>query len=646
MAIVGIDLGTTYSAVARVVDGKPEIIELDGSPTMPSVVSVQKSGKIAIGRVAKRNQAKNPQDTVVEVKRLMGEARQVRLGQKEFSPQELSAMILKKLGELAEAELGEEVEGAVITCPAYFKDPQRAATREAGEISGLNVLRIVNEPTAAAYAYGLDQGDPDKENLFLVYDLGGGTFDVTVIKMVGGNLEVIGTGGDPQLGGGNFDDAIVDWMLSCLEETIPEFVKGLDDGKASILKMKLKSYAEEAKIKLCGPPECESFEFQVPQLARHEGKPVSFRETLTMAKFEELIGELMANSLKWVDEAMKVPKEKHNYTEEHLTDILLVGGSTRVPLVRRLLAERFPNTRVRGMESGVFPDEIVAKGASIIASQVDPESDEVVETVLVDVTGHTLGVAVMDEEKGREILAPLIPKETPLPTTASHQFSTMGEFQTQARVRVFQGEGIEIDPEKVSEIGDFLIHLDPIKDPTPIIIGLDLNEDGLLVAHATNGLTGQQVRCEIKYEDVGRISPEDLKKKRDALDAQLGASVGVTENPLEDAPGGGAPAAPAAAPSQAAATSPATMAAPAGAAPAPPAPAAPAAAQGGDPSALMNPIMRSLYKKAIDNFAKIPADKQSSTWELVSKIEASARAGDQAQLMSYFQPLSQLLDGI
>lgn len=630
MAVIGIDLGTTYCAVSSKINGEMEIIQLEGNPTMPSVVGVQASGKIAVGSTAKRNQAKNPQDTVIEVKREMGSQIKVRLGQKEMTPQEISALILSKIKELSENEIGEEITGAVITCPAYFKEPRRGATQEAGQMAGLNVLRVLNEPTAAAYAYGIARKDEGKENLFLVYDLGGGTFDVTVVSMIGGNLEVIGTGGDPELGGGNFDDRIVDWMVEHLEK-IEGYAATLADEKRRTLRLRLKAYAEEAKIKLCGPPETAEYQFQLPSIDKLDGKPVPFREVLTMEKFEELIFNLIKNSMKWIDEAMRVPKEEHNYTEEHLTEILLVGGSTRVPLIRKVLAERFPNTPIRGIESGINPDEIVAMGAGIIASEIDPDSDEVSENDLVDVTGHSLSVAIFSQEENKEYLHALVPKETPIPTTATHTFASSGNFQSQAKVRIFQGEGRDLDPEKVTMVGEFIINIDSIKESIPIDIGLDLDDNGILLAHATNKITGQQEKCELNYNDSAKMSAEEVKQKQAQLEAQKNAVIGRTANPLdENSPGMQPPPA-----AQSAGMS---MGATAGQPQAPP--------PSGNVRDGMNPIVRNLYDKAMNSFDSIPADRQMQVMQLIGDIENATKAGDQATVMSFYAPLKQLLDGI
>ena len=625
MAIIGIDLGTTYSAAARCVDGRPEIIFLEGDATLPSVVGLQANGKIAVGKTAKRNQAKFPLHTIIEVKRKMGKNEKVKLGDKEFTPQEISAFILRRIKELAEAELGEPVTGAVITCPAYFMEPQRKATEEAGELAGLKVLHVLNEPTAAAYAYGVRQGNDDSEKLFVVYDLGGGTFDVTIIKMMAGSLEVIGTGGDPELGGGNFDDCIVEWMLGHLRKTVPGYQATLTPDKEAALKMRLKSYAEDGKKKLCdtGAP----YTFQISQVDIYQSKPVPFTETLTMEKFDELILDLVKErSLKWVEEALKVPKsEKHNYTEENLTAILLVGGSTRVPLVRRILQERFPTTEIRGQETGINPDEIVALGASILAADKDPESDRVAETSMVDVTGHTLNVAVFDTSLNREILHPIIPKETSTPCAGAHEFASLGRGQPSCQVKVYQGEGREIDPQKVTLIGEFVIRIAPIMESTPLEIGLALDDKGILTAHATDRTSGQRVDCQLKYEGSARMSPGDVAKKKAEMDRTLNAVHGQPTNPLDAQPAG-APANTWKPPTQAA----------------PPPPAAPP----GDITAAMNPILRNLYNKAINSFDRVPAERQDLVMQLVSDIEMAAQANDQGKLREFSPKLAQALQGV
>ena len=631
MAVIGIDLGTTYCAAARFVNNNVEIIHLDGQRTLPSVVSVLGGGKIVVGWKGKRNQAKNPQDTVVEVKRKMGETQLVRLGQQEFQPQEISAMILREIKKQVEDEIGEEVTGAVITCPAYFKEPPRNATKEAGELAGLNVLRVLNEPTAAATAYGISAKDQGEENLFLVYDLGGGTFDVTVISMAGGNLDVIGTGGDPNLGGGNFDDRIVDWIFEHLE-TIPGYADTLTEEKRNALYRKLKVEAENAKIKLCGPPAAQAYQFQLAAIDTFEGKPLSFTETITMEAFESRIGDLVNNSLKWIDVALEVPIQKKNYTEADITEILLVGGSTRVPLVREVLKKRFPNTPLRGVESGINPDEIVAAGAALIAAQLDPEMEQVVETEieLVDVTGHSLSVMIHDAETKQQYLHHLILKDTMIPCKAQHRFASAGNFSTAARIKVFQGEGKRPDDEDVAMVGEFEIQLDPVQEPLPLDIGLELNEDGILKGHARNAITGQEVSCSLQYGGVARKSKEDVQRRKEELEARLKAGVGQTHNPLGDqpetSPDGAAVVAGRSAPGQQRATQ------------------APGAAV--DPRMAMNPVTRALYDQAMSSFAKIPADKRLMAMQMITEIENAAKAGDQNKMMQFYDPLNKLISSL
>ena len=655
MAVIGIDLGTTYSAAARCVNGRAEVIPLEGHPTFPSVVSLLPSGKMVFGWTAKRNQERAPHSTVIEVKRKMGEQAEVSLGEKQCSPQEISAFILARIKELAEDQLGERVTGAVISCPAYFKEPAHAATKQAGEVAGLKVLRVINEPTAAAYAYGVRQGDDQKENdqkekLFVVYDLGGGTFDVTVIKMTAGSLEVIGTGGDPQLGGGNFDDLIVDWMLAEIEKKNPGYAETLTDEKRTALRLKLKLFAEEGKIKLCEAPGPDaSYQFQLMGVDAYQGLPVLFTEVLTRVMFEEMIRDLLDNSLKWIDEAMNVPRETHGYEEEHLTAILLVGGSTRIPLVREMLEKRFAKTEtpIWGQERGINPDEIVALGAGIVAADLDPDANaQATGSVLVDVTGHTLAVGVWDDRRQRKVLAPIIEKETPIPCENAHRFQSQGQGQRMCRIEVYQGEGVEIDPEQVTMIGAFDIEIAPIEQPTPLHVGLRLNDNGILVAHATDELSGQSQTCTLDYADSARISPDDLAKKKAQLQRQLQEVIQQTRNPLDTqgSPGAGPVSSEPGTPGQRHAgwASEPAMGPMGGMG------AGQAATMMGapppNPLAVVNPILRSLYDKAINSFSRVPADRQTALVELVGAIEAAAKAGDAQKANGYLPQLTKLME--
>ena len=641
MAVIGIDLGTTYSAASIFRNGQTEIIDLEGSPILPSVVSVLQSGTIAVGNTAKRNQAKNPQDTIVEVKRLMGKSDVVSLGDKKFSPQEISAMILKKIKELAEEQLGEPINGVVISCPAYFKDPQRAATKEAGEIAKMKVLRIVNEPTAAAYAYGLGEGQGSEKRLALVYDLGGGTFDVTVIEIVGGNLEVIGTGGDPNLGGGNFDDKIVDWILGIVKTKNPGYAATLTEDRERVLRMRLKSFAEDSKKKLCSDPPATEVKIQIAQIDTFEGKPVPFNDVLTMENFEAMINDLLENSMKWLDEAMKVPNEKHGYTEEDITDVLLVGGSTRVPKVRRLLKDRYGESKLRGVESGINPDEIVARGAGMVAASVSPDSTEEIKSTTIDVTGHTLSVETLEDETSKKlVLHPLIDKDSAIPCGAAHVFSSMGNFQTQIKVKVYQGEGTDPKSPEVTMIGEFIMDIDPIRDSIPLEIGLEINDNGILVAHATNMTTGREVRTTInRGVELSTMTQAQVLERAANLEKLSKEKIGRKVNPLD----GGAQPGPQPQ-SQSGWSRPAPQTQPSVATPAP----VPQtnAASAVDPASAMNPIVRTLYQKAISNFNAIPVDRQMDVMMVVSSMEQAAGSGDQKLLFSLYQQLSKLMQGV
>ena len=618
MAVIGIDLGTTYCAASRYIDeDDTEFFDFGGKTTMPSVISVRNNGNIIVGWAAKNNQAKAPQNTVIEVKREMGKDVKIKLGQKEFNPQDLSAMILKKIKASVEEQLGEEVTGAVITCPAYFKDPARAATKEAGILAGLNVLKVVNEPTAAAFAYGVEKGVNDEKNIFLVYDLGGGTFDVTVIEMLAGSLDVIGTGGDPELGGGNFDDRIVNWMLDQLEK-IPGYSSTLSDEKRTALKLKLKSYAEVAKKELCGPPLKKEYQFQIPKIDKLEGKPVAFNEILTMETFEFLIKDLMDNSMKWIDVAMEKPHENKGYNEDDITEILLVGGSTRVPLVRKALAERFPNTPLRGVESGINPDEIVAMGAGMIAAESDEDCIDAPPIIMTDVTGHTLSVEMVDNNN-KPFLQPLIPKETPIPASSEHHGSSYPNAD-RVKIKVFEGEGKEPNDPNVTMIGEFFIMIDPIPEPTPVKISLNLDENTILVAKAINEITLKEEKCTINYESTTKMSEEELERKKSSLEADMKKGIGTNINPLEE--------------ERSMESRKKEIQKPQN------------NTSNDDPRSKMNPIIRDLYNKAINNFAKIPADKQAMVITIVSEIENCARAGDQVKLMSFHGPLTEILKDI
>ncbi len=630
MAYIGIDLGTTYCAASYFIEGEAEMASFGDKETMPSVVSVSKRGKLLIGWEAKRNQAVRPHDTVLEIKRHMGKKQHLtKLGQKEFSPVEISSLILTKVKELAQESFGEEVDGVVITCPAYFDNPQREATRQAGELAGLNVIQVINEPTAAAHAYGV-QEDSESEGLYLVYDLGGGTFDVTVIKKSGDLLEVIGTGGDPDLGGGDFDDRVVEWMIQHLEKIDGVAQVLEEEQKNKAIKIKLKSEAEKAKKALCENPPRAKYTFSALNILQVDGTAIHFKEELTMEKFNELIRPDLAKSLPWIDIALERPIKELNFTEADLTAVLLVGGSTRIPLVRTLLEERFPGKEIRGVESGINPDTIVAVGAGMLAAEKDPESEEDLESDLIDVTGHSLSIASFDPQKNEAVLTKIIEKETPIPVKEMYPFSTVEAFQENVQVEVYQGEHATNEPVKtamgdgsrrITKIGSFNMRIkEPVGSLIPIEIGLSLDRNGILVATAVNKHSGEEIKVEISNVDKVAMDKSELDRKRAQLLEDLKAGVGTSLNPL-DPP-----------------NNVSTTASPSRPAPTPQKTAAPA----GDVKSQMNPVIRNMYEKVINNFGKIPDGDRLQVMQLLGEIEQAAQANDQAKLIGYYGALEQI----
>jgi molecular chaperone DnaK len=450
--------------------------------------------------------------------------------------------------------------------------------------------------------------------------------------MIAGHLEVIGTGGNQNLGGGDFDDEIVKWILKGVETRYPDYAATLTPQKRKALETRLKVFAEEGKIALCNMKGDDPVhQLQIASVDQFQNRPIVFNEPLSRSKFEEMISGLLEGSLKWVDEALKVPKEKHNYTEDDITAILLVGGSTRIPFVRSILQKRFPKNEIWGQDKGINPDEIVAMGASLAAADADLTGEQTGrDTVLIDVTGHTLSVAVFDRTLQKEKLEPIIPKETQIPCNAAHEFWSAGQGTDKSRIKVYQGEGREIDPPRTMLIGQFDIEIPRSQEQTPLRVGLDLDANGILVAHATDMKTGQKVSCKIDYADTTKIRPEELKQRQAQLQAQLNAVINQSVNPLaEDA----------AVPTQGAAVQPlapaARAASPAGSPPPPT-----------DPTSLMNPILRHLYTKALNSFMQVPADRQGSLVELVTQIESAARAGDRQKLDGYVPQLTKLLEGV
>lgn len=489
--VIGIDLGTTNSCVATIENGEPVVIaNAEGARTTPSVVAFNKEGERLIGITAKRQAVTNPERTMISVKRHMGTDWKTDIDGTNYTPQEISAFILQKLKADAEAYLGHEVKQAVITCPAYFTDAQRKATKDAGRIAGMDVLRIINEPTAAALAYGADKDD---DQTILVYDLGGGTFDVSILEIydVDGQpqIEVKATAGNNKLGGDDFDEQIIDWLVG-------EFKRetGIDLSKDTQAMSRLKEAAEKAKIELSGT---QSSQINLPFITMKDGNPEHLDITLSRARFEDLIAKHIENTMAPTRQAMKDAGVKKGDVDK----VILVGGSTRVPAVQAAIEKETGKAPYKGIN----PDEAVAMGAALQAGIIAGD-DEVSDILLLDVTPLTLGIETLGG-----VTTTMIERNTTIPARRSEIFSTASDNQPAVEIHVLQGER-EFAKDNVT-LGQFhLTDIPPAPRGVPQVeVTFDIDANGIVNVSAKDMGTGKEQS--IKIESQTSLSEDEIQAK-------------------------------------------------------------------------------------------------------------------------------------
>ncbi len=590
--IIGIDLGTTNSLVAHLEGGRPEIIpNAAGQRSTPSVVGLDREDRLHVGATAKNQLLVMPERTIAEVKRLMGTSEKVTLGSRSYTPTEISGVILRSLKEDAEKHLGQRIEEAVVTVPAYFTDAQRQATKDAGELAGMRVERILNEPTAAALAYGLD--NLDKEQYVLVYDLGGGTFDVSVLEMFNGVLDVKASAGNNRLGGGDIDRALMGYLCDEFEKAHGINIRG--DAQAMA---RVRASAEQAKIELST---ARSAAVMLPFLAVKGTTPISFEATVSRDKLEALVQSLIRSTLGPIDSALADAK----LDRKQIAEVVLVGGASRMPMVQALVAEHFGKEPRRG----VNPDEAVALGAAIQAGLKAGAISAQTGIMITDVCPFTLGVEVMAQagrQKVQGLFSPIIPRNSTIPVSRTETYSTTGDGQRQVTIRVYQGESrlvkdnIFLDAYTVEGVPPGPAGSEQVK----VTFTYDIN--GILKVTTKVVSTGKEATMLVD-KSPNRMSDADREAAKGRLEREWGSAAGVGE------------------------------------AAAPGAPAAAAAAAATTKGAALRDDRAELIAAARKKRASVKGDAAARLADLADRLETAVRAGDAALAAKLDTELTDLL---